>query len=208
MKIVCFGDSNTYGFDPRLGSSGRYDKVERWTGILDALDGLTVVNEGLNGRCIPDSASGYASLASVLNQNPDADVFAILLGTNDIFMFPGITAEGIADRIRGVFHNVPELREFTRKEGKHTLVVSPARPSEHVVFYEMMGIGTGQTRESTAKIMEELPNAMKRCAEEFSADFADAGEWNISLSYDGIHFSEGGHRQYAEHMAVVLAGLS
>ena len=208
MKIVCFGDSNTYGFDPRLGGSGRYDKYERWTGILDAQEGLSVVNEGLNGRCIPDSASGFASLASVLDQNPDADVFAILLGTNDIFMIPGITAERIADRMRRVFQNVPELRDFTRKAGKHTLIVSPARPSERVVFYEMVGIESGQTKESIAKIMDELPNALKRCAEEYGADFSDAGAWDIALAYDGIHFSEAGHRSFANHMADVLAGLS
>ena len=207
MKIVCFGDSNTYGFDPRLGSSGRYAKDERWTGILDAHDGFSVVNEGMNGRCIPDSDSGFASLASVLVQNPDADVFAILLGTNDIFMIPGITAERIADRMRRVIQNVPELRDFTRKAGKHTLIVSPARPSEHVVFYEMAGIESGQTKESTAKIMDELPNALKRCAEEYGADFADAGEWDIALAYDGIHFSEAGHRSFAEHMAAVLGRL-
>ncbi len=208
MKIVCFGDSNTYGFDPRLGGSGRYDKFERWTGVLDAQEGFSVVNEGLNGRCIPDSDSGFASLASVLDQNPDADVFAILLGTNDIFMIPGITAERVADRMRRVFQNVPELRDFTRKAGKHTLIVSPARPSEHVVFFEMVGIGSGQTKESTAKIMEELPTALKRCAEEYGADFADAGAWDIALAYDGIHFSEAGHRSFAHHMADVLAGLS
>ena len=208
MKIVCFGDSNTYGFDPRLGGSGRYDKFERWTGVLDAQEGFSVVNEGLNGRCIPDSDSGFASLASVLDQNPDADVFAILLGTNDIFMIPGITAERVADRMRRVFQNVPELRDFTRKAGKHTLSVSPARPSEHVVFFEMVGIGSGQTKESTAKIMEELPTALKRCAEEYGADFADAGAWDIALAYDGIHFSEAGHRSFAHHMADVLAGLS
>ena len=188
MKIVCFGDSNTYGFDPRLGSSGRYAKDERWTGILDAHDGFSVVNEGMNGRCIPDSDSGFASLASVL-------------------VIPGITAERAADRMRRVFQNVPELREFTRKAGKHTLIVSPARPSEHVVFYEMAGIESGQTKESTAKIMDELPNALKRCAEEYGADFADAGEWDIALAYDGIHFSEAGHRSFAEHMAAVLGRL-
>ena len=208
MKIVCFGDSNTYGFDPRLGSSGRYTKDVRWTGLLDAHDGFSVVNEGLNGRCIPDSESGFASLKSVINQNPDADVFVILLGTNDLFMIPRITADGIADRMRRVFQNVPELRDFTRNDGKHTLIVSPTRPSEHVAFFEMMGIGTGLTRESIEKVMDELPNALKRCAVEFGADFTDAGEWDISLSYDGIHFSEDGHRRYAEHMADVLAGLS
>ena len=207
MKIVCFGDSNTFGFDPRLGSSGRYDKDVRWTGILDAHEGFSVVNEGLNGRCIPDSEAGFASLRRVINQNPDADVFVILLGTNDLFMIPRITADGIADRMRRVFQHVPELREFTRKEGKHTLIVSPVRPSEHVVFFEMTGIGTGQTKGRIAEIMDALPNALKRCALLSGADFADAGEWEIPLSYDGIHLSEDGHRRFAEHMGEVLTGL-
>ena len=71
----------------------------------------------------------------------------------------------------------------------------------------MAGIESGQTKESTAKIMDELPNALKRCAEEYGADFADAGEWDIALAYDGIHFSEAGHRSFAEHMAAVLGRL-
>ncbi len=31
-KIYAFGDSNTYGFDPRMGGVGRYPKDIRWTG--------------------------------------------------------------------------------------------------------------------------------------------------------------------------------
>ena len=49
MKIICYGDSNTYGFDPRLGSPGRLAKNERWTGILDSEPDIEIVNEGMNG---------------------------------------------------------------------------------------------------------------------------------------------------------------
>ncbi len=208
MKIVCFGDSNTYGFDPRLGSTGRYERTGRWTGILDAMPGFSVVNEGQNGRCIPSTDAGYASLAHALKRNPDADVFILFLGTNDLFMIRGITAEGIADRMRSVFQNVPALREFTREEGKHTLIVSPAKPSDQVLFYAMAGIPNGQTKESAADVLRRLPGALRTCAREFGAYFADAGEWDIPLSYDGIHFSEEGHRCFAKHMADVLKGLS
>ncbi len=31
-NILCFGDSNTYGYNPENG--GRYDDASRWTGIL------------------------------------------------------------------------------------------------------------------------------------------------------------------------------
>ena len=54
---------------------------------------------------------------------------------------------------------------------------------------------------------EKLMDVMKRCALLSGADFADAGEWEIPLSYDGIHLSEDGHRRFAEHMGEVLTGL-
>jgi len=51
-RIVCFGDSNTYGQSPVDGS--RYSEDIRWTGLLDKLLGekFEVVNEGKSGRTI------------------------------------------------------------------------------------------------------------------------------------------------------------
>ena len=34
--MLCFGDSNTYGYDPRSYLGSRYPTEERWTGILKA----------------------------------------------------------------------------------------------------------------------------------------------------------------------------
>lgn len=36
MKVICFGDSNTYGYDPRPLDGGRYDASCRWVDILEA----------------------------------------------------------------------------------------------------------------------------------------------------------------------------
>ena len=44
-------------------------------------------------------------------------------------------------------------------------------------------------------------------AEETGAFFADAADWGIDLAYDGIHFSEAGHRQFARQMENVLAQI-
>ena len=30
MKVICYGDSNTYGYDPRSWLGGRYDADSRW----------------------------------------------------------------------------------------------------------------------------------------------------------------------------------
>ena len=46
MKMICFGDSNTYGYDPRGYFGGRYDADSRWVDILAAETGWTVYNMG------------------------------------------------------------------------------------------------------------------------------------------------------------------
>lgn len=54
-KILAFGDSNTWGFNPSNDGTGvlqRWDDDVRWTGVLQAELGpeFEVINEGLNGR--------------------------------------------------------------------------------------------------------------------------------------------------------------
>lgn len=49
-KILCFGDSNTYGFIPQSGL--RYDINTRWTGILQTLcnNEFEITEAGCNNR--------------------------------------------------------------------------------------------------------------------------------------------------------------
>ena len=49
-KILCYGDSNTYGQKPD--KTGRYEANFRWTGVLQDLLGNSyyVVEEGLGSR--------------------------------------------------------------------------------------------------------------------------------------------------------------
>ena len=48
--ILCYGDSNTWGYDPVTGE--RLGREERWPGVLarELGDGYAVIEEGLNGR--------------------------------------------------------------------------------------------------------------------------------------------------------------
>lgn len=51
MRIFCYGDSNTYGYDPRSCLTARYPAEERWTGQLPG--DWEILNHGMNGREIP-----------------------------------------------------------------------------------------------------------------------------------------------------------
>ena len=75
MNVICFGDSNTYGYDPRAYFGGRYDTDCRWVDILAAETGWTVCNMGQNGREIPSSAPSFLA---------DTDLLIVMLGTNDL----------------------------------------------------------------------------------------------------------------------------
>ena len=200
MKIICYGDSNTYGFDPREGTPGRQAKNDRWTGILDNMPEFEIINEGMNGRTIPDCDAAYRSLGSMIRNNMSADILLIMLGTNDMFMLRGATAAKLGERMRAMFENVPELSSFRDYAGKRICLISPPAPSRRAIFFEMIGIPVSQTADEAAKIMEELPGVYAQVASDRQVDFIDAGKWNIELLFDGLHFSEEGHREFARQM--------
>ena len=189
MKIICYGDSNTYGFDPRIGTPGRQAKNDRWTGILDNMPEYEIINEGMNGRTIPDCDAAYNSLGSIIR------------------MLRGATAAVLGGRMRAMFENVPELRSFRDCTGKRICLISPPAPSRRVLFYEMIGVPASQTADEVAGIMEELPGVYAQVASDWQVDFIDAGKWNIELLFDGLHFSEKGHREFARQMEEKLKSL-
>ena len=86
MKILCFGDSNTYGYDPRSCLGGRYDHP--WPELLAEKSGWQVLNQGENGREIPKAAVAFPQ---------DTDLLIIMLGTNDLLQF--WTPEAAAEKM-------------------------------------------------------------------------------------------------------------
>lgn len=86
MKIICFGDSNTFGYDPRGFLGGQYDHP--WPELLAGKLGCTVLNWGENGREIPAGTVEFPS---------DADLLIIMLGTNDLLQ--GASLETVSNRM-------------------------------------------------------------------------------------------------------------
>ena len=89
-NILCFGDSNTWGFNPVTGQ--RYDYDKRWTSVLQKELGedFHIIPEGLNGRTtvwddpIELHKNGAAQLPTCLESHKPLDLVIIMLGTNDL----------------------------------------------------------------------------------------------------------------------------
>ncbi|MCQ2555368.1 MAG: GDSL-type esterase/lipase family protein, partial [Clostridia bacterium] len=109
-NILCYGDSNTFGYDPVTAS--RFDYEKRWTTLLNDMvkeKGYRVIEEGLNGRTTsldddrPDilpnrvGRSGLEYLPVILESHYPVDILVIMLGTNDCKKRYMSTGEKIAE---------------------------------------------------------------------------------------------------------------
>ena len=88
--VVCYGDSNTWGYTP--GSGVRFDEKTRWTGRLQMLLGeeYRVAECGMNARTTSfddpfrDYLNGRHGLVHCMVAAKPVDLLIISLGTNDL----------------------------------------------------------------------------------------------------------------------------
>ncbi len=185
MKLICIGDSNTWGYDPRSLFGSRYPSSVRWTArVGDA--GYEVVNYGENGACIPCGSSVNRILDCIRAELP-AEQIILMLGSNDLLTGSHAEETGnrmklLIDAIRKVFHG-------------DILLVSP------VPFTE----GEWVSGSTVIEESRHLSDCYRRIANQTGIQFADAGTWNVELTFDGVHFSERGHAAFAEGLRKRLA---
>ena len=184
MKVLCYGDSNTYGYDPRGFVGDRYQKESRWVDILAQKLKWEIQNEGQNGREIPIRPFQYQRAGELLTQTAP-DVFAIMLGTNDLLR--GIPAEASCSRMEAF------LRYIQPKCGQILLIAPPP-----------MKRGAWVTEENLIAESVKLAEAYQVLSRKLGIAFVNAGQWNVDLTFDGVHFTEEGHRAFAEGLYTYL----
>ena len=190
MRIFCFGDSNTYGYDARSRFGERLPAGERWPEILAEQYGWEIQNEGMNGRKIPGEAWSLAGFDRALLNWGETDLLLIMLGTNDLLgvCFPDMEEVGTSMErfVRHVLKN-PQIAG----KGDRILLIAPP-PTEIGRFGEY---GLPFDRESM-----KFGSCYEKIAEEYGLRFADAGRWGISLAHDGVHFTPEGHGIFAKRL--------
>ena len=175
MRILCIGDSNTYGFDPRSCLGSRYPAETRWTGRLGNHE---VINSGINGLQIPGDSKPFADL--VRSKTPD--LVTVMLGSNDLL--EGADAETAGKRMERF---LADIREAAAK----IFLIAPP----------VMQYGDWVRSSELIKEARKLGPVYRELAERTGILFADAEEWNVELTFDGVHFSPEGHAAFAGGLA-------
>ena len=185
-RILCLGDSNTYGFDPRDPLEKRYPPACRWTNILEELTGAQVVNMGQNGRTIPWRRQEVELTLGAIGKKLPLDLLIVMLGSNDALLMDEPRAEKIAGCMDAFLE---KLRE--RFPELPLLLISPPL-AEDLPF--------------DGEIFARLAPCYRAVARRHGARFASAAAWPLPMSSDGVHFSEEAHRIFAEKLCALLEG--
>jgi lysophospholipase L1-like esterase len=197
--IVCFGDSNTWGFDPASGE--RFPADVRWTGVLRAeLDGgFQVIEEGLNGRTttvddpLQPHRNGLTYLPPCLESHKPLDLVIIMLGTNDLKARFRKSASDIAETaalIAGVARTSPVGPNGSFPQ---VILVAPPPIIEPTLFAEMFEGGVEKS--------QQFAKYYGAYAAWYGVDFFDAGAVVRSSDLDGIHLDASEHQKLGNALA-------
>ena len=202
-RIVCFGDSNTWGYNPETGS--RYDDDVRWTGRLQNLLGAayTVVEEGQNGRtiAIDDPAEGEKNGSKTIvpimeSQNP-FDLLIIMLGTNDMKRKFSYVSMEIAGEMEQFLEKVRCFMKYHMANDPKILLVAPPYVGENI---RNSWLGDSFGYEEAIEKSKGMAEWYRKLADMFECDFIDMAQYVKASECDSIHLTAQGHEIVAEKL--------
>lgn len=192
MKVYFYGDSNTYGYDPRSMYGGRYPADCRWPDILQKMvkPGVSVIADGMNGRMIPDQEYALTYLKRELREEAPIDLFAVMLGTNDVLNGSGLGSGRIIRKME-------EFCESLSCMGSMKIALITPPPIKIA----------GEAGRAYQTSMEQVCAGYRETAQRHGWLLIDTENWDLDMAYDGVHLSEQGHRTFAARMAEKLKNL-
>ena len=176
MTLYCYGDSNAWGWDARLGAD-RFPATSRWPNIAAALLGCMLRNDSMPGRTIPGGPMIPLLLRAVREFGKD-DVLLLMLGTNDY----------LAGHLAGSLGRLwePALNALLEEKGMYRDRIFLATPPWQ--------------REMTEEQMQAIRESYGNVCRQKGLCFIDAMR-PCSLQFDGIHLSEQGQREMGIYLA-------
>lgn len=207
LTVICYGDSNTWGYDPE--TQARYPYEKRWTTLLaEALGtGYDVIPEGLDGRTTafdPDETrtwqNGLTHLAPTLATDNPVEFLVIMLGTEDCRKSLNVTPEESAagldqlitsaeNNCRDIQHDIPTI-----------IVVSPP------VILDQFEITIPEIEfdASSAEKSAQLERLYEEVAKAHNCVFVNPDDSVEVSAADNVHLSEEGHKALAELLTQVI----
>lgn len=188
IKILCYGDSNTWGDPP--GSEGRYPYNIRWTGRLQNLlvNKYQIIEEGLCGRTTimddpkEEGRNGKTYLISYLKTHKQIDLVILMLGSNDLKERFNLTAKEISENIEELIKIIKPIK---------VLLLSPP-------IVNLNCKNPPQGMKGAEEKSKQLAKYYKEVAIRQGCEFIDIAQYVQPSNVDGCHLEKDTHTRIAE----------
>ncbi|MEI8200452.1 MAG: SGNH/GDSL hydrolase family protein [Eubacteriales bacterium] len=202
INILCFGDSNTYGYNPS--NKARYMRQERWTGVLqqDLGQEYYVIEEGLNGRTIlyddpiEGDKCGKKHLPMLLASHIPLDFIIVMLGTNDLKTRFGSSSADIMLGMESIIRIIKDMKACAKPE--NILILAPAPLNNEMDPYLKYMFGDPMHKSM------EMTDRYRDLAKNENTYFMSVGDMTQVSELDGVHLSLDGHKMLGLKIAELL----
>ena len=192
-KILCFGDSNTYGFNPI--NAQRYNKDTRWTGILQTSlkEKYDVIEAGFNNRtCFMDNPegeelTGYKAIKKYLSN--ETDILILALGINDLQKIYHHNEETIKNGLAKIIDIANDINKNVQ-----IIILVPSIITADIYNGFFCQLFDEQSIEESKK----LNNIYQNIAKEKNCTIINLNDFVNVSSIDGIHYDENAHKTIAK----------
>jgi lysophospholipase L1-like esterase len=212
--ILCFGDSNTWGYDPVASESSpfpiRHSVAKRWAGVCaEVLESdYRIVEEGQNGRTtvhddpLMPHTNGPNYLPACLESHKPIDLVVLMLGTNDLKTKFNLSAGEIASGAGILARSILKSEAGPGGRAPKVLLVTPP------VIEDMSGLP--ELAEKFAGAREKslkFPEAYEAVAKELGCQFLNTQLIIETSKIDALHLEEGAHEKLGEAIAAAVKGI-
>ena len=207
MRILCYGDSNTWGYNPENALRFRH----RWTAELASLlPDDEIIEEGLNGRNLcredPDwpGRNGITILPVLLRTHRPVDLVIVMLGSNDLKSCHDVDEKILArdmEKTIEIIQNDSLAFPYTPPK---TLLISPVELGDEILTTSPW---RGEFNKKSYLTSKAMSGEFKKVAVKYDVHFLDAAEFAHPSHTDGLHLDEENHRRLAEAVAAKINGI-
>ena len=192
-RLMCFGDSLTWGVIPDDRLKTRFANTVRWTGVLgqELGTGYQIIEEALPGRTtilndpIDPRLNGSAYLPSALASHLPLDLVILMLGTNDTKAYfhrtPREISTGMAKLVAQVLSSAGGVGTIYPAPQVMIIAPPPLAPMLHP-YHQSLFEGAHAKSQELGRLYGDLADFMK-------LHFLNAGDVITTDGVDGIHFT-------------------
>jgi len=206
VKILCFGDSNTWGYIPGL--EARYPVNLRWTGLLQQMLGANywIIEEGLNGRTTnledPDSPGkdGLQYLHPCLKTHNPIDIIILMLGTNDTKHKFKRSIYDISEGMAALLDEIKQTAWSSQGSMPQVLLLSPPLIDDSIDLAQEEFLGAG----SKSKLFHQSYQLLSK---KYDKPLLNVAEWVSPSKKDGVHLEPEDHRIIAEELYPIITSM-